>query len=69
MPISRLQLQPQKQNSPPPTDRMDTANQTLLSLQHQLINIREDEDQMNNFRSLAATVFWLEDCLMEDIED
>lgn len=48
-----------------------TDSHTLYSLQQVLINATESPDPefVDNFRSLAATVWFLEDCLMEEIID
>ena len=49
---------------------METEN-NLESLQQMLRNpeLRDDLEFINNFRSLAATVFFLEDCWEEEIEE
>ncbi len=57
----------QQQDKGAATWRTAVKNHTLQSLQQLLINTQLGDDPAfrDNFRSLAATVFHLEDCLME----
>lgn len=50
---------------------MPTDDHNLVTLQQLLINTELGDDAAfrDNFRSLAATVFFLEDCFCEEIED
>ena len=48
---------------------MQTADHTLESLQQVVIKNPEDTELLHNFRSLAATVWFLYDCLEADTED
>lgn len=61
-----LNIYPQTHNH-----RMPTDDHNLVTLQQLLINTELGDDAAfrDNFRSLAATVFFLEDCFCEEIED